>query len=190
MRSHDDIRQMFPDLLDGRLAGPEADEVKEHAQQCAECRDELALLTGLRGIEVPDPGNIFWNTLPKKVLAAGVRPAARRRRIVSWWSFLGPLPAAAAVAALVLLVSRPVEKTQQPYQEALFSDPLAVAMMDYSLLTDKDIPLIDAEIAPEELAGVSEDMVEEGYHRELVSLNYAEVELLDEALQDEQQKGG
>jgi len=44
-----DIRDLLPDLLHGRLGEVERAEVEAHLRECADCRDELELLRGMRG---------------------------------------------------------------------------------------------------------------------------------------------
>jgi anti-sigma factor RsiW len=43
-----DIRDLLPDLLHGRLSAAERAEVDAHLRGCADCRDELELLRGMR----------------------------------------------------------------------------------------------------------------------------------------------
>lgn len=43
-----DIRDLLPDLLHGRLGAVERVEVEAHLRDCADCRDELELLRGVR----------------------------------------------------------------------------------------------------------------------------------------------
>lgn len=43
-----DIRDLLPDLVNGRLSPEQRAEVESHVGSCDDCRDELALLRGMR----------------------------------------------------------------------------------------------------------------------------------------------
>lgn len=63
-----DIRDLLPDLLHGRLGAAERAEVEAHLRECADCRDELELLRGLRAALRRAPA------VDAAAIAAGIPP--------------------------------------------------------------------------------------------------------------------
>ncbi|HMK43802.1 MAG TPA: zf-HC2 domain-containing protein [Dissulfurispiraceae bacterium] len=99
--NHEQVQESLPDYIAGSLKGETAAAVESHLAACADCTAEYALLQEMIAIEVPDPGDLFWQSLPKKVTASSSssRP---------WWQSLNtflfrPLPAFAAAGVIALL---------------------------------------------------------------------------------------
>ncbi|NLI30439.1 MAG: hypothetical protein GX423_10225 [Nitrospiraceae bacterium] len=98
---HEQVRTLLPDYLNGSLGHEARTSMAEHLAACEECSAELAVLEELAGVNVPDPGDLFWAALPKRIVAQVERP-------VPWWkgllaAIMRPAPLA-AVAALLLAV--------------------------------------------------------------------------------------
>ncbi|HSD28760.1 MAG TPA: hypothetical protein VLL75_15765 [Vicinamibacteria bacterium] len=90
------------DLAEGR--GSEAD--RAHAGACAACASRLAevrsALDLARGADVPEPSPLYWDALRRSV----ARRIGEEPRTGPRWGWLGPLAAAALVAAVVLTTGR------------------------------------------------------------------------------------
>jgi anti-sigma factor RsiW len=102
---HEVIRTVLPDYMNNLLSNEMKKAVTEHLALCPECAAELRLLEELATVDVPDPGDLFWQTLPKRVVASIERP-------IPWWkSMMGRLlrPASftwisACLCAIVLIL--------------------------------------------------------------------------------------
>ena len=186
---HDEIREMLPGFLRGALEEEMVGEVKAHLEECGDCRDELEFLTEIVSVEVPDPGELFWRTLPRR---ARLTAEAEKRRGFTMKSLFRWLPVPVAAAALSLLVITYIHthKQEMPEQDLLFRDPLAVSVTDYSDITEKDIPLITVRLADDELYLPREGFTGYSYQREFASLSSGELESLYETLKTEGQTGG
>jgi hypothetical protein len=187
--SHDEIREMLPDYLDGRLEREAIDEIKAHLDGCAQCREEASLISELRDIGVPDPGDLFWNTLPQRISRSAV-DSRRKRGLFGW--FLRPVPVMVSFL-LILTVTfsyillRPEDTGDV---DALFEDPLAYSSIEVNDITEGDILyLLAQEIGSEDLEIYVEGYDPYSYHMDIASLSSTELEGLFEAL-EEQIKGG
>ncbi len=93
-----EMRDRLPDLLHDRLDARTRAAVAAHVADCADCRAELALLEGVRGMMVARTPrvdiNYVVNALPKQYAKTG-RVAPRHRTWVDW-------RIAAAVTVLVV----------------------------------------------------------------------------------------
>ena len=171
--------------LDEKMGG----EVEAHLEECRECRDERELLAEIISAEVPDPGELFWRALPRRVR---LMAEAEKRKSFTMWSLFRWLPVSAAAAALSFLVIAYIHphKQEMPEQDAFFRDPLTVSVTDYSNMTEKDIPLITVKLADDELYLPGESYTGYSYHREFASLSSGEMESLYKALKTDGQTGG
>ncbi|GBE00952.1 MAG TPA: zf-HC2 domain-containing protein [Nitrospirae bacterium] len=183
MRSdHNGIKEMLPEYLNGSLTEEFRCDIETHLKECRECRDELSLITEFIYINVPDPGELFWRTLPLKVRGAVEREKAGRFSLKSLFRRL-PLPVAAAAALLLILILSYVKKEEQTPELALFfEDPFTAEVMDYSGITEKDIPLTIDRVTDNTMYLQPEDFEEYSYYREFASLSSKEMESLYEAL--------
>lgn len=184
--SHDDIKEMFPEYLRGILPKDLCDDMESHLKDCEECRNELFFVAKLVKVNVPDPGEFFWKTLPQKVIGAVNKEKAERFSIISF--LFRPLPVAVTIAALFLLVFTYFGKKERMDLDPFFKDPFTAAVLDYSNITERDIPIITEQ--PITYESYSENFMEHSYHREFVSLSSKEMESLYEALGKEQKRGG
>jgi len=84
------IRELIPDFVAGRVAEEEAASVQAHLRDCAECRDEVELVSLLLASRPEAPADLASRL---EVAVRRSRPAAIR----PWWAVT-----AAAIAALAL----------------------------------------------------------------------------------------
>lgn len=180
---HEGIKELLPEYLRGSLSGEVKEEVEFHVKDCHDCRDEMAFLTEAASVDVPDPGDLFWNTLPRKVKLI----VQEKKPGFSLKFLFGGLPVA-AVAALLLLVLTysPVNRKYLPARDFFFKDPLTASVRDYSDITEKDIPQLTAQLTDEEIYLPHENFMGHSHYREFASLSSREMEDLYEALEKEQ----
>lgn len=184
---HDEIREMLPEYLRDSLGSDVKSAFEAHLKGCKECRDEAVLIRGLLAVETPDPGDLYWKTLPRKVRLSAGEEKIRR---FSPKSFFRWLPAAATVALLFLIVFTFVQKKEAPMRDPLFKDPLAASTLDLSDITEREITMSAERFEAEELPISIEDLTDYSYHREFAYLNSKEMERLDEALKQEGEREG
>ncbi len=185
--SHEEIGELLPEYLRGTLPRDMKDKVEFHLKDCADCRDEVDLLTGMISVEVTDPGDLFWNTLPRKVKHA----METKKPGFSLKYLFGGLPIAAVAALLLLvLISSPVHRKDEAAQDVIFGDPLTASVSDYSGITEKDIPEITAQLTDDGLYLPAENFMDHSLYREVASLSSTEMDSLYKALEREQPAGG
>ena len=103
------IKELLPlyaaEALDEAAAGL----VQAHLSSCPDCQSELSLLQALASEPVPDPGQVFWNTMPARVFQAVQEQKTKRKGLdFSWLGATLRLPRwtwAAASLVVVFLVS-------------------------------------------------------------------------------------
>ena len=164
---HDEIKEELPRYIKEGLL---PDEVKEHLEACSECSEDGYLLKAINRCHVPEPGGMFFETLPQKVRAS---VHIKKRNI-----FFRFTP----VFALIVLVIAGsyiyhfagISETDGLY---VFSDPLSQPVYNLSALNPEDVPF--NEIIEED--GIFLD--ESNFLMEFVSLNADEIEGLFEALE-------
>jgi len=192
MRSgHEEITELLPEHLKGSLPRELGNEVQAHLEGCEECRNEVSFLREIVESEVPDPGDLFWQSLPRRVRLTIEEKKKQRKRFLL--GFLGRrLPVAAAIALALLLTLTYIYpfKDKASVQDPFFKDPLTASVSDYSDATEKDIPLIAEEITIDESYLPRENYLELSYHKEFASLSAGEMESLYEVLKEEHQSGG
>jgi len=112
-------RELLPAYQENSLDRNTMQRVESHISSCETCSAELDLLRLLAGEPVPDPGEVFWASLPDRVhqeVRAHGRARAAARQSWSPAALLRSLWIRAAVAAaIVALVSwiilRPAPRT-------------------------------------------------------------------------------
>lgn len=67
---HREIKESLPDYVRGILTDERRGNIEEHLGSCEDCRSELTLLRELLEMEIPDPGELFWQSLPGQVRGA------------------------------------------------------------------------------------------------------------------------
>jgi len=190
---HNRIKEILPDYLKGSLPEEMRSEIENHLKDCKDCRSEMSFITELMKVEVPDPGDLFWQTLPQRVKETVKEEKAKRFSVKSL--FLRPLPVAATVAVLLLLVLTYTTTMQKKEIKEIadlepYSSPFTIAVVDYSSITEKDIPLISEKLAVNELSLQTENFLEYSYVKEFASLSSKEMEGLYEAIKQEHRNGG
>ncbi len=184
--AHERIKEMFPEYLRKSLHGEVKNEVDSHLKECDECRDELFLIAGLVKVDVPDPGDLFWKTLPQRVRVAVKEEEVQLFSLRSF--LLRQFPIAATIVVASFLIFTYIKKKEVLEPDPTFVAPLTASVLDYSDITEKDIPIITEQSSVYDL--FAENFMENSYHREFVSLSSKELEGLYEALGEEQKKGG
>jgi anti-sigma-K factor RskA len=119
MDSHDEIRELAPELALGIVEGEERGRALQHLAECPDCRryveslsevaDELLLLAPHREPPVGFESRVLGEVLPA--------PQPKRRR--RWLPVLAPVAAAAAAAAIVLAIVAPDLRLASHYRKTL-----------------------------------------------------------------------
>lgn len=189
MRSgHEEIMELLPEYLKGSLPGELGKEVQTHLEGCEECRNEVSFLREIVESEVPDPGDLFWRGLPRRVrLTVGEKK--NERFTLEFLVRRLPVGAAIAVALLLTFIYVYPFKNKESVQDPFFGDPLTASVSDYSDATEKDIPLIAEDITLDESYLPRENYMDLSYHKEFASLSSGEMESLYEVLREEHQPG-
>lgn len=185
---HDRVQELIPEFLNGSLSEAGLKDVEEHLKECPECSETVNLLRSIALSEVPDPGDLYWNTLPQKVKVS-VREQERRR--FGFSALFSPFRIGAAAAALILITvtSFVLFKNKPAAPDLIPSDPFSAAVVDYSAITADDIPLITEQLPIAELETYSPEPIDSSYYREFASLSARELESVYESLK-EQNAGG
>lgn len=185
--SHDKTQELLPEYINGTLAPGLQEQVEAHCAACRECAEDRALLRDMLAIEVPDPGDLFWQTLPKKV-AASVEPHR------TWWQRLSavvlrpaPMLALAASAVIAVVLALPQTDGQRPDTSTI----AAVEQIDIPRETVQDVVVAARE---EENAFGSpiepDDSLVPGYQNAIASLNAEELDELLDILKQDPSTGG
>lgn len=185
---HDEIKGLLPEYLKGSLPEYAWSEIEVHLKDCKDCRDEMFFISELIAVEVPDPGELFWKTLPLRVRVSVKGKTVNRFSLKTL--FFRPLSIAATMAALLLMILVYTKRDEMPGQYNFFRDPLTVSSLEYGDLTEKDIPLITERSEVDMLALHSESYAGYSYHTDFASLSSKELDGLYEALKKEQKIGG
>ncbi|UCE80039.1 MAG: zf-HC2 domain-containing protein [Nitrospiraceae bacterium] len=190
-QDHDYIRESLPEYLAGKLPGRKNEDIKRHLDRCVDCSQDLALMNKLRKTEVPDPGELFWKTLPGKVVAKHRNNNQRN----SWLTYgIRPVPASAfmLLAALLAVFMSHSINSRQRYYDPLFSDPFSVSSIDYSTLERDSIHEITERLSiHDNVVDVVEDRYfGHSYHEELADLHSDEINNMLKALESQHKNGG
>lgn len=185
--SHDQIRGLLPEYIRKSLPDDERFCFEEHLKRCDECSQTLCLLREIAEAEVPDPGELFWKTLPQKIrVIAKEQPAPGFFR----QHFSLRLLPFAPLLLLVMLIAAfaPLWKQRHLQYDPLFRDPLEYSLLEYGDISEKRIRLPRASLSVEE----AELLEPPGstYHREFVSLSSDELGRLYKTLSEKDPKGG
>ncbi len=101
-----EIRKDLPDYVLGKMADPDREAIARHLAACTACRAEVeemeAAFSALAKNQPWQPDASYWSTLLPRIHE---RIETKRRRLIPEWVLRALLPAAAALA-LVLLVGR------------------------------------------------------------------------------------
>jgi hypothetical protein len=185
---HEKIKEMLPEYLKGSLSREMRNDVDAHLKECQGCKEEFAFITDIYDIDVPDPGDLFYKTLPQRVTAEAKN---KSERTFSWRLLFRPIPIAATIAALLVVVfTFTMLRRETPEFDPFFKGPLEVAVLDYGDITERDIPLIIERLNGDESYLLSEDFMEHSYYKEFASLSSKDLGSLFEVLNKEQKNGG
>jgi len=189
--SHEQIQELLPEYLQASQDPIILTEIQAHMMQCQECRDTFRLLSELRCIEVPDPGDLFWNTLSQGMRARAREERTKRPGTIFTRKLLVPAAAAMMLLMLVFFIAYRGGKNTL-YYDPLFRDPLEYSLLEYGseygYLSEKDI-----RPSPGKFPTSMEyrlDPTGYSYQGEFVSLNSEELASLDKALTNKKNKGG
>lgn len=136
--SHKDIKFLLADYKKGKLGGDIESMIKAHLNECEECKEELSLINELCDINIPDPGDLFWEALPRRVIDVS-RNKDRRVGLLHW--LIRPVPALTGLIFIVLVTAISLyfyTKTGDFYMPGS-GDPLSVSLVELSDLQEKDI---------------------------------------------------
>lgn len=182
---HDEIKEMLPEYIKGSLSEGLKKDVKAHLKKCQECKEEASFLSELAKINAPDPGDLFYKTLPQRVKGALKDESERSFSFSS--IFFRPIPVAIAAAFILLLTFTLTRNKKIKEFDPFFKDPFTVSVLDYSDISERDI--INKDISIDERY-INEDFMGYSYVREFAYLDSNEINSLYEALKREQKTGG
>lgn len=185
---HEYVRTVLPDYLNGSLESTMHMTVSEHLAGCETCTAEMLLLEELSAVEVPDPGDLFWKTLPKRI-------AARAERPVPWWkkmvvSMMRPVPLAVmtAIVLAVMLVPFAMHYVGLPDQK---EGIIAIEQID---IPKQQVQEIARGIAPDDQDALSmlesDDNGPAEYQQVIAALSVDELDELVQELQKSGDSGG
>ncbi|MHB8882380.1 MAG: zf-HC2 domain-containing protein [Thermodesulfovibrionales bacterium] len=189
MRSeHDGIKELFSEYLKGTLSAGTGDTIAVHLAECAECREELECIREVLSLEVPDPGDLFWKTLPQRVRLAA--PPQKPSVFSFRWLQLRPVAASLMLAVLIMALLGHYYFRQPAAYDPLFRDPLSTEPLDVSSLKEKDIPRVRLELPDAGVSWQTGNFMDYGYQGEFSSLSAAEAEAFMRVLNKENKSGG
>lgn len=159
---HEEIKERLPEYIREGLI---PDEVKAHLKTCKECRQEVSLLQALNEALVPEPGDMFFETLPQRV-----RMSLKEKKRSIFFRLAPAFALIALVVAIGYIYSViPIPTTDE---EIMFTDPFAFQAYDISDLSEDDVPLISGAIEEDEIYLSDET----GYLREFAYLSSEEMD--------------
>jgi hypothetical protein len=166
---HETIKEKLPEYI---REGSVPEEVHTHLKECSECHQDAEILRGLLDLTVPEPGGMFFETLPQKTrsLLKDDRKSPFFRLVHAF-----VLLALIVITAFVYYTINKPEVAEELYA---FNDPLATLVFDLSDLNENDIPSA-IEISDAEELYMSE---ETSFFREFAYLDAEEMEALYETL--------
>ena len=189
--SHDEIKEMLPDYINGLVSNGTERVINAHLRECPDCTEEMTFISGLMQADLPEPGELYWKTLPQKVRAIS---SERDEKGFFFSSLFRPAPAfAAAVLILIITIfSVYTIRTRPAGIDYLFEDPLAIAVVDISGVSEEDILSVIGETIEGNATEIfnTDDFSPHPYFMEFASLSSKELEGIYHVLEKEQQTGG
>lgn len=182
---HDEIKEILPEYIKGSLSEGLKKVVKAHLKKCQECKEDVSYLSELIKIDAPDPGDLFYKTLPQRVNGALKDESESSFSFSS--IFFRPIPIAIAAAFILLLTFTLTRNRKIKEFDPFFKDPFTISMLDYSGISERDI--ISKDLVIDERY-IHEDFMGYSYVREFAYLDSNEINSLYEALKREQKTGG
>ena len=142
-----DVRDLLPDLLHDRLAPAVRREVEAHVRDCAECRDELALLRSMRSSLRRAPA------IDVAAIAAAIPPYRAARRTWGGWRVAAAIVILAAGGTSVAVLQRGAIGARDTTTASVAVGRSATAEAPVSVAReDSAVPAATASPAPRELA--------------------------------------
>ena len=187
---HDRIKEMLTDYVNGLVSEKARKDIEAHLKECSDCAGEVSFISELIKVEVPDPGELYWKTLPQKMRAISTQRDAKR---FSFSSLFRPAPAfATALLIAIVIISSFYINTKSAGIDFLFEDPLAFQAIDINGISEEDMSAAIGETIKENTTGIfyTEDFSPHSYFMEFASLSSMEMEGIYEVLEGEQQTGG
>ncbi|GBE00543.1 hypothetical protein BMS3Abin07_02596 [bacterium BMS3Abin07] len=171
---HDEIKEMLADYINDQTSRKMNELIKSHIVECKECMEELESLMDLKNLAIPDPGELFWKTLPQRVRA---RTEEESRRSFSLRTFLlRPVTATALAAVLAISLFIYFQGGNTLLPDPSFTDPFNKAMPDYSQIPDKAVPSI--QITENEIDTNGEFTDNYSYNYDLFSMSSDELAVI------------
>ncbi len=183
--NHEKIKEMLPEYLKGSLSEDLKKDVKAHLKKCDECKEDVSCLSELIKIDVPDPGDLFYKTLPQRVKGSLNDESERRFSLRS--IFFKPIPVAIAAAFIAIIIFTFTRNGKIKEFDPFFKDPFTASVLDYSNISERDI--FSKDMAIDERY-IHEDFMGYSYVREFAYLDSNEIDGLYEAFKKEQKIGG
>ena len=151
-----EVRDLLPDLLHDRLAPAVRREVEAHVRDCADCRDELALLRAMRTSLRRAPA------VDVAAIAATIPPyRAAPRRTWGGWRVAASIAILAAGGTSVAVLQRGAITVPDTSSVLTVAETSAAPRAPVSVTTkDSSVPTGTASSAPRELAVASSSIGE------------------------------
>jgi hypothetical protein len=183
---HREIKELLPDYLNNMISDERAALIRKHLDECSECSDECASLTLIKEIDVPDPGELFWKTLPQRVRALAEEET--RHRVPLYAALLKPL---AAVITIVMVLTGIYLFTGRDatFYDPTYDDPfteVSEVSIDYTEIDEDAIPSLTIEVADSDLFMNGEY----SYLFDLTSLSSNELDIMEKELSTIKKIGG
>ncbi len=191
IQNHESIKERLPEYLFKTLSDKEKDEMQWHLKGCHECGEELTLLTEINGLDVTDPGELFWSTLPQKI-RTHAKDRQKSRFIPT--GLFSPL-SLAALLLLIAIVLSPLAYNNLSvdyYYDPLFADPFEESSLDYASIDEEALIsfseglIVNGDTIDQYVSSYDTD----SYHKELSSLSSEELNSLYKALEALNKNGG
>ncbi len=191
IQNHESIKERLPEYLFKTLSDKEKDEMQWHLKGCHECGEELTLLTEINGLDVTDPGELFWSTLPQKI-RTHAKDRQKSRFIPA--GLFSPL-SLAALLLLIAIVLSPLAYNNLSvdyYYDPLFADPFEESSLDYASIDEEALIsfseglIVNGDTIDQYVSSYDTD----SYHKELSSLRSEELNRLYKALEALNKNGG
>ncbi len=162
-----DIKELLPAFVEQGLGHADTLRVEGHLGFCEDCRTELSLLRMMAEERVPDPGKVFWATMPDRVYRAVQEQKSRRkpfdlarladRLTLPRWAW------AAATVGIVFMISWFIIQSPRHYPDV--SGPPGYDLPDENMIADNTGTLHLSEFDQDEL-----NIVDDWAGRELASI--------------------
>ncbi len=184
---HKGIKDLLPEYVSGRVTGEMKELIEAHRAVCHDCNDEIEMLTSLCRIDIPDPGDLYWKSLPGKVraLAEEKRPAG--------FSIRSYLLRPVYVAVLIVIIIASIylyPSGNGMYYDPLFESPFNGLNIDYGTISEDSIPELTIEVAYNDLDLDRSFYEEYSYLQDLTSLCPDDLDLVYRELQKIRHTGG